>query len=168
MKRWYDGYLLDNIHIYNPNSVTSVLRKKQFRSFWAGTETYDALKIYIERNFDGLQEAIVEMLGWGTCPVDTASFQNDMTTFRSRDGVLTLLVHLGYLTCDKTYLCVLIPNLEVKEEFLRAIKNGTGLATNWDGSVGFGLSFGAPDRSRDFTPTAPDFESEVKNYFFKL
>lgn len=126
MKRWYDGYLLDEIHIYNPKSVTNVLRKKEFRSFWAGTETYDALKIYIERNFDGMREAVVEMIGGGTCEVDTSSFQNDMTTFRSRDDVLTLLVHLGYLTYDKSSQSVHIPNLEVKQEFVRAIKNGTG------------------------------------------
>ena len=126
MRRWYDGYLLDGIHIYNPKAVTNVLRKKEFRSFWTGTETYEALKVYIEQNFDGLRESVVEMLGGGKCPVDTTSFQNDMTTFHSKDDVLTLLVHLGYLTYDKSARSVFIPNLEVREEFKRSIKNGSG------------------------------------------
>ena len=125
MRQWYDGYLMDGIHIYNPNSVKKALLKKKTKSFWAGTETYEALKIYIELNYDGLKEAIVEMLGGGRCRIDTTSFQNDMTTFHSRDDVLTLLVHLGYLTYDKASESVCIPNLEVKQEFLRAIKNGT-------------------------------------------
>ncbi|MEY8485188.1 hypothetical protein AALD74_25845 [Lachnospiraceae bacterium 48-21] len=33
--------------------------------------------------------------------VNTRKFQNDMTTFKTKDDVLTLLVHLGYLTYDK-------------------------------------------------------------------
>ena len=129
MAEWYDGYLVDDLHIYNPKSVNDALVWKTFQSYWTGTETYDALKVYIERNFDGLKESIVEMLGGGACEVDTTSFQNDMTTFRSRDDILTLLVHLGYLTYDKASGCVSIPNREVKQEFLRAIKNGNG----WNG-----------------------------------
>ena len=128
MRQWYDGYLLDGNHIYNPKSVTGALGSKEFRSYWTGTETYDALKVYIERNFDGMREAVIEMIGGGKCQVDTDSFQNDMTTFRSRDDVLTLMVHLGYLTYDKSSQSVYIPNLEVKQEFVRAIRNGTGWA----------------------------------------
>ena len=128
MRQWYDGYLLDGNHIYNPRSVTGALDSKEFRSYWTGTETYDALKVYIERNFDGMREAVIEMIGGGKCQVDTDSFQNDMTTFRSRDDVLTLMVHLGYLTYDKSSQSVYIPNLEVKQEFVRAIRNGTGWA----------------------------------------
>lgn len=126
MKQWYDGYLLDGNHIYNPRSVTGALDSREIRSYWTGTETYDALKVYIERNFDGMREAVIEMIAGGRCEVDTSSFQNDMTTFRSRDDILTLMIHLGYLTYDKNSRCVSIPNLEVQQEFIRAIKNGAG------------------------------------------
>lgn len=46
-----------------------------------------------------------------------------MTAFCSKDYVLTLLVHLGYLAYDAFQDRVFIPNQEVKEEFLRAIRN---------------------------------------------
>lgn len=131
MENWYDGYLVGDTHIYNPKSVNDALIWNEVQSYWTGTETYDALRIYIERNYDGLRQAIIEMLGGGSCRVDTASFQNDMTTFRSKDDILTLLVHLGYLTYDKKNGRVHIPNLEVKQEFIRAIKNGSG----WDGLI---------------------------------
>lgn len=126
MEQWYDGYLIGDTHIYNPKSVNDALAWKEFRNYWTGTETYYALKIYIERNYDGLRESVIEMIGGGKCAVDTTSFQNDMTTFRSKDDVLTLLVHLGYLTFDKKRQSVYIPNFEVKEEFQRSIKNGSG------------------------------------------
>lgn len=43
-------------------------------------------------------------------------FQNDMTTLESADDVLTLLVHLGYLTYDFYNQKVKIPNQEVQKE----------------------------------------------------
>ena len=43
-QNWYDGYLLDHIHIYNPQAVTELMDHGSFRSYWTGTETYEALK----------------------------------------------------------------------------------------------------------------------------
>lgn len=40
LQKWYDGYLLNGLHIYNPKSVVDVMRRKKFRSYWTGTETY--------------------------------------------------------------------------------------------------------------------------------
>ena len=51
-------------------------------------------------------------------------FQNDMTTFHSADDVLTLLVHLGYLTYDEQNRVVWIPNGEVRQEFINSIEDG--------------------------------------------
>ena len=97
IERWYDGYQLSGLHIYNPKSVADALNWKKIKSYWTGTETYEALKVYIDLNFDGLKEAITMMLGNGRCRIDPTTFQNDMTTFKTRDDILTLLVHLGYL-----------------------------------------------------------------------
>ena len=41
-------------------------------------------------------------------------FGNDMTTFATKDDVLTLLVYLGYLTYDNEKETVEIPNREVQ------------------------------------------------------
>ena len=49
-------------------------------------------------------------------------FQNDMTTFNSADDVLTLLVHLGYLTYNDNMAWV--PNSEVAQEFINSIEDG--------------------------------------------
>ncbi len=122
-RRWYDGYRFkENRHIYNPKSIADAMYSKRFKSYWASTETYEALKVYIDMNYDGLKDAIVTMLGDGNCRIDTGAFQNDMTNFNGKDDVLTLLVHLGYLAYDEERQEAFIPNEEVRAEFLRAIK----------------------------------------------
>lgn len=121
-QKWYDGYVLNGLHIYNPKSVADAIKWGTFESYWTGTETYEALKIYIDLNFDGLKEAVISMLGNVPCRVNTRRFQNDMTTFKTKDDVLTLLVHLGYLAYDRTAGTVMIPNREIVQEFLNAVE----------------------------------------------
>lgn len=122
-KRWYDGYRFKHAgHVYNPKSIVDAMMDEEFHSYWTSTETYEALKIYIDLNYDGLKDAIISMLGGVPICVDTGTFQNDMTTFASKEDVLTLLVHLGYLAYDLDREAVFIPNEEVKAEFVRAVK----------------------------------------------
>lgn len=122
-KEWYDGYVFGkNLHIYNPKSVVDSMRRGVFSSYWTQTETYEALKVYVKLNYDGLKDAIIYMLAGEMVSIDYRTFQNDMTTFESKDDVLTLLVHLGYLAYNREKGQVFIPNAEVRDEFVRAIK----------------------------------------------
>lgn len=122
-KRWYDGYhLAEDLHIYNPKSVVDSVRRKKIGNYWTSTETYESLKYYISMNFDGLKDAIIEMIAGGRCKVDTNTFENDMVSFQSRDDVLTVLIHLGYLAYDAETEEVAVPNEEVRAAFVRAIK----------------------------------------------
>lgn len=122
-RAWYDGYELvsmdgdiqKNCSMYSPKSVVDAMLSGLFDNYWNQTETYEALKVYIQMNFDGLKDDIVRMLAGDRVHINTGTFSNDMTTFQSKDDVLTLLVHLGYLSyhwMDKT---VSIPNKEVSQ-----------------------------------------------------
>ena len=122
IQRWYDGYSFEEGHIYSPRSVVTAMLTRKFSNFWSQTETYEALRIYIEMNFDGLKDAIMKMLSGERCRINIATFKNDMTTFRSKDDVFTLLVHLGYLGYDEKERQVFIPNYEVSEEFINALQ----------------------------------------------
>ena len=121
-KEWYDGYVFDDLHIYNPKSVVDSIRRKRFASYWTQTETYEALKIYVQMNYDGLKDAILRMFTGEHIVINTERFQNDMTTFQSKDDVLTLLVHLGYLAYEYESSSVLIPNAEIQGEFRNVIE----------------------------------------------
>lgn len=122
---WYDGYMFTKFqHIYNPKSVVEAMRRHRFSNYWTSTETYDALKVYMDMDYDGLRTNIVHMLGGGRVKVNTLSFQNDMCSFRTKDDVLTLLIHLGYLGYDLEAEEVFIPNKEIIREFENAMSVG--------------------------------------------
>lgn len=119
---WYDGYQFRRFqHIYNPKSVVEAMSRRNFSNYWTATETYDALKVYMDMDFDGLRSDIVQMLGGGRVRVNTRSFQNDMQNFRTKDDVLTLLIHLGYLAYDSVKEEAFIPNKEIIGEFENAM-----------------------------------------------
>ncbi len=123
MKAWYDGYSFLRIKsVYNPKAVVEAALSGVFDSYWTKTETYEALKNYIEMNYDGLKDMIVEMLAGSRKRINTGRFGNDMTTFESADDVLTLLVHLGYLAYDFEREEVYIPNREISKEFYNAVE----------------------------------------------
>lgn len=128
MKRWYDGYCLDGLSIYNPKSVVESILRDSYSNYWTSTETYEALKEHILHNFDGLKDKITLMIAGERVSVNTAKFQNDMTSLNSADDVLTLLVHLGYLTFSATNETgageVWIPNSEVRQEFINSVEDG--------------------------------------------
>ena len=121
MKQWYDGYDLKGIQIYNPRSVVMSLSGHDFDSYWTKTETYEALKKYIQMDMYNLKELVTRLIAGSSIEINPDKFQNDMTTFASADDVLTLLVHLGYLSYHWPDKTVTIPNKEVSQEYINAI-----------------------------------------------
>lgn len=122
-KSWYNGYYFHECgSVYNPNSIVRSMLSRKFSDYWNKTETYEALKLYIDLNFDGLKDNILKLMAGSRQKVDTSGFQNDMTTFNSADDILTLLIHLGYLGFDDETNEVFIPNKEIMQEFVTATK----------------------------------------------
>lgn len=123
MSAWYDGYGFPNVPaVYNPNSVMLALRRKVFRSYWTKTSAADNLLEYIRLDYAGLSRTVAELLGGMEVPVNTDGFSNDLVTFRNKDDVLTLLVHLGYLSYDPVSEKARIPNEEIRREFNSTVR----------------------------------------------
>mgnify|MGYP002509759005 CR=1 FL=1 len=124
MKQWYDGYSFRDIgSVYNPNSVMEAIRNDDFDSYWTQTSAAESLIGYISLDFDGLSRTIAELIGGGEVKVDTRGFANDLVTFRNQNDVLTLLIHLGYLTYDETTGRARIPNEEIRMEFSKIVRD---------------------------------------------
>ena len=145
IRDWYDGYQVsdaippDPAHemlratgkspvgrrysLYSPLSVVKAMRTGYMNNYWNETETYEALKQYIDWNFDGLKEDVAVLMDGGRVPVDITGYQNDMMTFHSRDDILTMLIHLGYLGYDSEKKELFIPNKEVLDVFKTSTKN---------------------------------------------
>ncbi|WP_027218642.1 AAA family ATPase [Butyrivibrio fibrisolvens] len=136
VKSWYDGYTVSEniplekrnlyrqgkydehiIQVFGPLSVVKAMRSGVIGNYWNNTETYEALAEYIRMDFDGLKEAVSLLMDGGRLKINFSKYQNDMTTFQSKDDILTLLIHLGYLTYDADEEEVFIPNKEVMEVF---------------------------------------------------
>lgn len=127
LEKWYDGYKIgDEQSIFNPNSVVQALMRHRCRSYWAKTGAYDSVAVYIKMNFEGLKDDVIRMIAGGRVKVRTSKFQNDMHKVSSRDDVLTVLIHLGYLTYDWDAEECYIPNREVADEMVNAVEEN-----NW-------------------------------------
>ena len=129
LEKWYDGYQIGSEHsMFNPNSVMQAILSDWCTSYWGRTASYDAVLPYINMNFDGLKDDIITMLAGNRCRVNPTGFQNDMTVIRSKDDVLTLLIHLGYLSYNRERSECYIPNKEVSDELSNAVQD-----TGWAG-----------------------------------
>lgn len=128
LEAWYDGYQIgDDMSMFNPNSVMQAVMVKRCRSYWASTGAYDAIAGYIRMNFDGLKDDILILLSGGRVKVNTTKFQNDMTIIQSKDDVLTVLIHLGYLSFNWRKNECYVPNYEVAGELSNAVED-----TGWE------------------------------------
>ena len=129
LEKWYDGYQIGSEpSIFTPNSVMQAIENRQCGSYWASTGAFDTVTDYILMNFEGLKDDVIKMLAGGRCGVDPTGFQNDMSVIRSKDDVLTVLIHLGYLSYDGVENECYIPNREVAGEMANAVKS-----TGWKG-----------------------------------
>ena len=122
VKNWYDGYSFDGVpSVYSPRSVVNSMRFQKISNYWNQTETFEALQVYIDMNFEHLKDDVLSMIAGESVAVNTESFTNDMETFRTEDDVLTLLIHLGYLAYDDKTKTVKIPNSEIRAEYVNTV-----------------------------------------------
>ena len=122
VKRWYDGYLLEDTAVYNPKAVVSVMQKSKFRSYRSETGSYEAIVPLINMDFDGLKIALIEMLSGTSVKLNTATFTNDAVNFKNRDDVLTYWIHLGYLSYNQDERTAFVPNEEIRQELTIAVE----------------------------------------------
>ena len=123
VKRWYDGYLLNEYQVYNPRAVVSVMLRGEFKSYWSETASYDAIVPLINMNYDGLKNAIIEMISGAEVRVNTATFKNDTVNIKSKDDVLTYMIHLGYLGYNQKMKTAFVPNEEIRQELTDAVES---------------------------------------------
>ena len=148
VKRWYDGYLLGEYHVYNPKAVVSIMMWGDFQSYWSNTGTYEAIRPLINMNFDGLKTDIMAMMAGDKVKVRTKSYQNDMVSFKNKNDILTVLIHLGYLAYDCKMKMAYIPNEEIRSEFVEAVEEN-----HWDEFIEF------ERKSRDLLNATLDMDS---------
>ena len=112
-RRWYDGYVLGGLHMYNPNSIMQLIKFKEHKSYWGNTASFENISDLISMNFEGLKDDIFMMLDGSKIPLrNTLGFNVSLSSIKNKDDAMTYLTHLGYLayTDGRVY----VPNEEVR------------------------------------------------------
>ena len=127
LKKWYEGYKLNGIDIYNPNSVVSAVSDGKCKSYWSRTSSNEEVVRLINMDFDGIKNDVMNLIEGARVVFDFSNFQNDMVTINNKNDVFSLLVCLGYLGCsdvggDGNYKQAYVPNKEIKYALMGIIK----------------------------------------------
>lgn len=134
MKRWYDGYEMETFDwrldapktrktaIYNPNSVMTAIREQHCDNFWARTEAFDSLQQYIDNDFDNVKETLEKLIRGESISINVLRFGNDINGINDNEELFTLLIHLGYLNYNRYEKTASLPNQEIREEFVEALR----------------------------------------------
>ena len=123
MRHAYDGYIIgDQKSMFNPNSVMQSILFRNYNSYWSKTASFMAIESYLNVDADYVRSKVINMMNGEAQSIEPASFRNDMKSIETSDDVLTLLVHLGYLSYDPETQYVRIPNTEVSVEFKNAVR----------------------------------------------
>ena len=126
IKKWYNGYNLKGISLYNPKSVVEAVKYGECSDYWTQTSAIEAITNYMNYDNGVLKDTIARMLIGEKIDVNVSKFENDLTKVNSTDAALTVLIHLGYLAyipsdeVGRGY-CY-IPNYEIRLEFERALE----------------------------------------------
>jgi len=128
---WYDGYQIGGCkRMFNPTSVMTALYNQYCDCYWANTGTYGTVAHYIKMNYDGLKDDVIRLLAGQSCSVNTKNFQNDLNVINSKNDILTILIHLGYLSYDRDTSTCRIPNKEIAMDFENAVED-----TGWNFTI---------------------------------
>ena len=127
LKEWYEGYKLNGVDIYNPNSVVSAVNDGKCKSYWSGTSSNEEVVRLINMDFDGIKKDIMNLIEGARVQFDCGNFQNDMVTIEEKDDVFSLLVCLGYLGCsdidgNDDLKQAYVPNKEIKRALIGIIR----------------------------------------------
>ena len=167
-KAWYNGYLIDGIAMYNPNSVSIAMDRHKFAPYWRNTSSFASINTFITMNYAGLKDDIMRMLAGGKVMVEPGTFQNDLSEIHSKDDALTALIHLGYLGYDATMFSAYIPNYEVADAFRMALRTGCwqeiAKAVSICDELLMATIAGSADRVAELVELAHETYTSVLNY----
>lgn len=74
-------------------------------------------------DYQGLKAAIIEMLSGVDIRINIATFKNDIVSMKTKDDVLTYLIHLGYLGYNQERRTAFVPNEEIRQELITAVES---------------------------------------------
>ena len=133
VKRYYDGYLMGGLGIYNPWSIITYMLKKRIEPYWANTSTNGLIKEAIPQADKGFHHDFERLIIDEEIRV-SSNLETSFVELATPQTLWGLLVSAGYLTVTKVFpsgaTMVKIPNEEVKKEFREIVATYTRVSPN--------------------------------------
>jgi hypothetical protein len=126
IERWYDGYIFGKTKIYNPWSIVNFVTRIEdgLKPYWINTSSNELIKDLIKNSPQTVKSQLNDLLKDKPILMEI----NENISFDSIEcdeiGVYSFLLFCGYLKAfdkerknNKDYFKLLIPNLEVKQNY---------------------------------------------------
>ena len=132
MTEWYDGYLINNKHIYNPWSVINALASEcDYKPFWTNTSSNPIVPVLFSgtnlNNRNTILAGIQALINYEDFEVDIKAHTGFQNLYKDADNFFCYLTNAGYLTIKERIApqtCTLkIPNKEIFYVFPDAIQD---------------------------------------------
>jgi len=120
--KWYEGYIVEGIHICNPHAIVESITERKFKPYWSNTGTYETIAPYIKGNYEGIKDDLVKMLAGGSVPVNITEFANTLSDINTKDKLFTYMLHTGFLAYNPDDQTCRMPNLETQDIWGNALK----------------------------------------------
>lgn len=118
IRKWYNGYFFPGVGpVYCPCSVFKALNKHSIEDFWKGTASNAEVQEAYQSELPGVREAVGLLLAGERVEIKQACFQRDAQSPETAGEFLAQMVHLGYLSYDKSSQTASIANMEVRDVF---------------------------------------------------
>lgn len=104
VKYWYDGFTFgDRTDMYNPWSITRLLRYKKYECHWANTSRNGLIALVLRQGSLKMKQAMEDLLNSGSVrtKVDEQLFYASLIGRGSDISAYSLMLSAGYLTVDK-------------------------------------------------------------------
>ena len=92
LKEWYDGYKLNGIDIYNPNSIFIAIESNECDTYFSDSASNEDLFDCINMDLDGLKEDVLSLLEGQKIPFNSKEFQNNISEIKTKNDVFCLLI----------------------------------------------------------------------------
>ncbi len=119
-KRWYQGYEIEGVSIFNPEAIVEVIDSKKFKNHWSATGSYESVRGYVDSNYKSCKDFILDMLSGYEVPIHLSELKNE--NFKTPDEILHYLIHLGLIAYNKDKNICYIRNQELKDEWKKKLK----------------------------------------------
>lgn len=132
VREMYDGYKMGNIEIYNPWSILNYAKRQELIPYWVNTSANVMIKDAITKSDDDFKNEYEKLITNGQ--IETiVSMQTSFYEEADNSTLWGLFVNAGYLTVKQIIdryndrYCIMIPNAEVRKEFINLTEYQLGL-----------------------------------------